>query len=77
MKRDLLNRLLGSAERDPGCEACFEVLDEYAEAVLRGADAEQLFPHVAAHVASCPACREDTEGLIAALRRIGPADESR
>ena len=69
MNRDLLNKLLGSGEPDPGCEACFELLDQYAEALLRGDDADQLFPQLAAHVASCPACREDTEGLIAALRR--------
>ena len=77
MNRDLFNRLLGSGDRDPGCEACFELLDQYAEAALRGEDADKRFPEIAAHVASCPACREDTEGLIAILRRQRPSDESR
>ena len=63
-----VNRLLGGGERDPGCEACFEVLDAFAEAVLRGEDADRLFPEVASHLAGCAACREDTEGLLAALR---------
>jgi len=77
MNRDLLNRLLGSGERDPGCEACFELLDQYAEAALRGENAEAQFPQLAAHLAGCPACREDTEGMIAALRRQGPSGSSR
>ena len=71
---DLRHRLLGSMGRDPGCEACFELLDEYAEAVLRGGDVEQLYPEVIAHIASCAACREDTEGLLAALKLEAPPE---
>ena len=77
MKRNLMDRLFGSGEPDPGCEACFEVLDEYAEALLRGDNAEALFPQLVAHLAGCPACREDTEGLIAALRRGSSPEESK
>ena len=68
MSDGLVNRLLGAGERDPGCEACFEALDAYAEAVLNGADADRLFPEVIAHLTGCAACREDAEGLVAALR---------
>ena len=68
MNEDIRNRLLGSASPDPGCEACFELLDQYAEAVVRGADVVRQFPDVVAHLESCEACREDTEGLIAMLR---------
>ena len=77
MNDDLRERLLGSTARDPGCEACFELLDQYAEAVLRRDDVAQLFPGVIAHLASCPACREDTEGLLAALRLQAPPEEPR
>ncbi len=77
MKEDLRNRLLGSGPRDAGCDAGFEVLDEYAEAVAQGRDVARLFPGVVAHLASCAACREDTEGLIAALRLPMPPDEPR
>ena len=77
MNDDLRERLLGSKSRDPGCEACFEVLDEYAEAVLRGGDVTRLYPEVIAHLAGCPACREDTEGLLAALRLQPPPEEPR
>lgn len=65
-----MQRLLGTNARDPGCEACFEVLDQYVDAVLRGEDAATLFPEVTAHLQNCDACREDTEGLIASLRDL-------
>jgi hypothetical protein len=68
MKSKLLERLLGTCSPDPGCEACFEVLDQYAEAVLRGEDAASRFPDLITHLRQCDACREDTEGLLAALR---------
>jgi hypothetical protein len=72
MSDPLVNRLLGGGDRDPGCDACFEILDQYAEAVLSRPDADRLFPEVVAHLAGCAACREDTEGLIAALRAGAP-----
>lgn len=76
MSNRLLDPLLGGGDRDQGCEASFDVLDEYAEAVLQGADADRLFPLVTAHLAGCAACREDTEGFLAYLRQ-GPPDDTR
>jgi hypothetical protein len=76
MNEDLRRRLLGSDFRDTGCDAGFEVLDQYAEAVLRGDDVARLFPEVVAHLAGCVACHEDTEGLVASLRLLSPADDS-
>ena len=77
MSDDLRNRLLGSGHRDAGCDAGFEVLDQFAEAVLRGEDVARLFPGVVAHLVGCVACKEDTEGLIASLRALLPPDEDR
>jgi hypothetical protein len=68
MNEDIRNRLLGGPAPDPGCEACFELLDQYAEASVRGADLALLFPEIIAHLESCDACREDTEGFVAMLR---------
>lgn len=77
MSDDLRDRLLGSGFLDAGCEPGFEVVDQYAEAVVQGLDVARLFPEVVAHLASCAACREDTEGLIAALRLQVPPQESK
>lgn len=69
---DRLNRLLGRDGADPGCDGAFEALDRYAEAVLRGDDVSTTYADVIRHAQNCPACREDTEGLLATLRAIEP-----
>ena len=70
MSDDPLARLLGHARRDPGCEGAFAELDAYCDAVRRGEDAARRFPAFTAHVENCAACREDTEGLLAALAEL-------
>jgi len=68
MSDERWRRLLGNARRDLGCEAGFAVMDRYTEALLRGGNVERAFPELVAHLENCPACREDVEGLLAALR---------
>ena len=60
-----LNRLLGPAEPELGCDACFEQLDRYVELELAGADADAAIPGLRAHLAGCPACREEHDSLLA------------
>jgi hypothetical protein len=64
---DRLQRLLGLAGPDIGCEECFERLDEYVELELRGADADARVPGMREHLAGCPACRDEHESLRALL----------
>jgi len=59
--------MLGHSVPDHGCDACFKVMDEVAEAQAAGEDISRRFPEVAAHVRDCAACREDLEGLRAHL----------
>ena len=68
-RNDELKRLLGPPGPDIGCDECFERLDEYVELELRGADADAdaRIPGMAAHLAGCPACREEHESLRALL----------
>lgn len=63
--REELERLLGPAGPEVGCERCFELLDSYVEAELEGADPEARMPGMRAHLEGCPACREDHESLRA------------
>lgn len=65
-----LRALLGHAERDPGCDAGLDVIDEYCDAVDRGEPLEGRFTQYRSHLANCVACREDTEALLAALRDL-------
>jgi hypothetical protein len=75
MNEDLRNRLLGRGASDAGCEAGFDVVEQFVEAVVRGDDVQRLFPGIIAHMAGCAACREDIEGLIAALRAEAAPDD--
>ena len=60
-----LGRLLGPVEPEVGCDECFAKLDEYVELELQGADADAAIPGLRAHLAGCPACREEHESLRA------------
>ena len=62
---DLLGRLLGPAAPELGCDECFEHLDRYVELELAGQDADAAIPGLRAHLAGCPACREEHESLRA------------
>ncbi|NUR77940.1 MAG: hypothetical protein HOQ28_16840 [Thermoleophilia bacterium] len=60
-----LGRLLGPAEPEVGCDACFEQLDRYVELEVAGADADAALPGLRAHFDGCPACREEHDSLLA------------
>jgi anti-sigma factor RsiW len=61
-------RLVGSGEPEIGCDECFKELDRYVELELDGGDATAAVPGMRAHLAGCPACREDHESLGAFVR---------
>jgi hypothetical protein len=63
--KQALGRLLGPAEREVGCDECFDRLDEYVELEVGGYDADAAIPGLRAHLAGCPACREEHESLRA------------
>jgi hypothetical protein len=63
-----LERVFGSDDPDPGCDRSGELMDEYCELVHRGDRVSDRFEAFLTHIANCTACREDTEGLLAALR---------
>ena len=63
-----LERLLGSADPDPGCDHSGELMDAYCELMARGEPLSDRFAEFLTHIANCTACREDTESLLAVLR---------
>jgi anti-sigma factor RsiW len=60
-----MGRLLGPVDPEVGCDDCFDQLDRYVELELAGQDAERAIPGLRAHLAGCPACREEHESLRA------------
>jgi hypothetical protein len=83
-----IDRLLGPAAPELGCDECFEQLDRYVEETLglaqgfercawcvspeRCAGARHCMG-MRAHLEGCPACAEEYESLVA-LVRAGPDD---
>ncbi len=66
-----LDALLRSRGGDAGCAAGEAILDAYVELELAGEDPAETFPGTAIHLQSCPGCRADHDGLLAAARRYG------
>ena len=63
-----LDDFLGTDPGDVGCARAMQMLHIYAELTAAGALPEQRYPGIAAHLRACGPCREDFEGLLAALR---------
>ena len=60
---ETLDRLLGPAEPEVGCDVCFDELDRYVDLEVAGRDADAAVPGLRAHLVGCPACREEHESL--------------
>ena len=75
--RDLdVDAILAEGSVDAGCAAGFEVLHQYVEDELAGGQPAQEHPGLAAHVARCPACRQDYLGMIEATQLFGESGPS-
>ncbi|HEX3974645.1 MAG TPA: hypothetical protein VHW96_00190 [Solirubrobacteraceae bacterium] len=66
-----LDALLRSLDGDAGCTAGEAILDAYVDLELAGEDPAAAFPGTAIHLRSCPGCRSDHDGLLAAAREFG------
>jgi hypothetical protein len=62
---ELIAAMLGPDEPELSCEACFEQLDRYVDVTLAAGDPERAVPGMRAHLAGCPACRDDFDSLLA------------
>jgi hypothetical protein len=60
-----LERVLGPAGPEVGCDECFDRIDRYVELELAGEDVDAALPGLRAHLDGCPACREEHESLRA------------
>ena len=70
-----LQKLLGRGDHDPGCEGAGELMESFCELVARGETVSDGYAEFLTHMGNCTACREDMEGLLAALRAEGKSVE--
>jgi len=72
-----VERLLGPAGPELGCDECFEQLDAYVELEMSSAGAagaDAAMPTMRSHLVGCPACRDDHDSLLALLLADGDGD---
>lgn len=75
--RDLdVDGMLAADSVDAGCAAGFDILHRYVDDELAGGEPARAHPGLAAHLASCPACRQDYLGMIEAAQMFGDASPS-
>jgi anti-sigma factor RsiW len=74
--RQALARLLGPGEPEVSCDVCFDELDRYVDLEVAGGDADAAVPGLRAHLAGCPACREDYESLRALVTSTAGGEPS-
>jgi hypothetical protein len=73
--RDSVDRVLGPGGPDAGCEGAAVHLARYADGAVAGDDVARAFPDVANHLAACPDCNQDYEGLVDCIRQLGVPTE--
>ena len=67
-----VGRLLALAEaageEELSCDEVYALVDQYAECVARGEDADALMPLVREHLQRCAGCQEEFEALLRMIK---------
>ena len=64
----LLQAALSTAEYEINCLECFNLLDQYADLILAGADLDEIMPLVKQHLNHCSDCTAEFEALMTMLQ---------
>lgn len=57
-------------EKELTCGEAYEVLEQFAEALLSGENVAELMPEVRRHLELCMDCREELDILLEALKAV-------
>ena len=66
--RKILEQLEHTQDIELTCDEVLALMDQFAEASLRGEDVARFMPHVQHHLEMCPDCREEYEALLRILK---------
>ena len=70
MIKGLVRDIMTALPDELGCDECLEQLDRFIELVLAGKNAAEAMPLVQDHLDRCRDCREEFQGLLAALQAL-------
>ena len=68
MLTKLMHMVEQTQEEEYSCDEVMQLLDEYAEMVSHGEDAEKMMPFIKHHLGMCPDCREEAEALLSIIQ---------
>lgn len=66
----ILGALSITNEEESDCGDCHDELDVYADLLRDGKDPKEVKPMIKHHLTVCKCCREELEGLLAALESL-------
>jgi hypothetical protein len=66
----LVELTIASRRDTLGCDGCYELMDEFAQAELDGVEVPETLQAVRTHLTQCKCCRDEYDALLTALRAI-------
>ncbi|HLD92949.1 MAG TPA: hypothetical protein VI703_01925 [Anaerolineales bacterium] len=68
MPGKVLFMLAATRDKELSCNDVYRMLDQFAEAILRGKPVKGFMASIAQHLEICPDCREEYEALLAMMK---------
>ena len=68
--RKMMNSVKSTREQELDCGHCYDELDRFIELKLAGKKASEAMPLVQEHLDICPACKEEYEVLLEAIKAM-------
>lgn len=68
--KDLLNLVVTARADSIGCDGCYELMDQFAQAEVDGRPFPEALQVVRDHLEMCKCCRDEYRALLTALQAI-------
>lgn len=66
----MIQSIRSTRDQELGCDHCYDELDRFIEMKLSGKNTSEAMPLVQEHLDRCPACKEEYEVLLEALKAL-------
>jgi hypothetical protein len=73
--QSLLQSVLETEVYEIDCVECFELLDQYADLILDGANPNEIMPLVKQHLGCCHCCAHEFEAVIMILQEAAKGQQ--
>jgi hypothetical protein len=72
----LLQSALETDEIEISCLECWNLLDQYADLILDGAEPDEIMSSVRQHLNNCPTCTHEFETLMLMIQEAAKSQQS-